>query len=1036
MKISLFAGLLLLVCLPVASLRAQTASQISVQVLDAAGKAVQGADLELEQTVTGLKRSAVSNSSGRYSFVNLPPAMYRLRATAPGFRPVLRDNLELPTASSLAVNVTLEVGALEQQVTVGERPSMVNVSTSELSFLVGETAMRELPLNGRNFTDLALLQPGVVPFPHRDGGSVVAHGLAMSFNGQDPRSNVYLLDSTPQNDFTNGPAGSAAGTALGLEGVREFRVELNSYSAEFGRNSGGHLNALTKSGSNDVHGSLFWFLRNDNLDARNFFDPATQPEFRRNQYGGSIGGPIKKEKTFYFLTYESLRESLGRSISTVVPDQNARLGILPDGPVTINPTVQPYLDEMPLPNGPNRGGGLASYLFGFNQNLEEHFGQGRVDHYFNANHQIFGRYTADDADQTLPTDFPEFPRAFRSRNQFATIQHNWIQSPSSTHSFRASYSRTRVGQDVENNTDIALAPFVPGRPFVGNMDIAGMPRWGTQTSVNVKLTQNVYGFDYSTAHVKGSHVLKAGALFERYQDNMVNPTFSLGIHTFTSLRNFLSGRSARFLGLPPGGAIDRYWRFNLFGFYLQDDWRPARRLSLNLGVRYEFTSLPREKYGRDVALPNLYDSAPTIGPVYDNPTYLNVSPRFGFAYDLTGDGLTALRGGYGLYYNTNNQQHLIVTVTNPPFTPRVAIANPAFPQPNFAAGVGNSVRPIQYNIRSPHIQVFNVVLERQLPLDFLVSAGYAGSRGDNLWRSTDWNIAEPVRLPDGTVFWPAGTPRRNPNFGVIELKASDGESWYNAAIFEVRKRLSSGLLLQSSYTFARNIDTTQASTFFSDSTNGTTNAMPEFPGFNYNKGLADYHAKHNWVASFVWQMPFGSSLTGPAKAIVHGWQLSGIYTWRSGNPLTLFVSQNRSRSLWGPSIQSGTGFDRPSVAPGFTHESAIAGTPDKWFNPDAFVLQPAGTLGNLGRGALIGPNLRSLDLALMKQFALPFLGEAGSLQFRAEAFNLANRANFGSPALAAFSGAVDNERPLGSLGLIRSTVTSARQIQLGLRLSF
>jgi hypothetical protein len=1015
---------------------AQTASRLSGRVVDASGLVVTGAEIELWQTSTGFRRVTRSDGEGAFTFANLPPSGYRLRATATGFRPLLRDQIEIPVASALSIDLVLEVGAMEQQVTVLEQPSMVSTTSSELSFLVGETAMRELPLNGRNYTDLALLQPAVAAFPHRDGGSVVAHGLAMSFNGQDPRSNVYLLDGTPQNDFTNGPAGSAAGTALGLEAVREFRVEMNIYSAEFGRNSGGQINALTKSGSNNVHGSAYWFHRNDNFDARNFFDPAEQPEFKRNQYGGSLGGPVRKEKTFYFVTYEALRESLGRTISTVVPDENARRGILPDGPVAINPLVLPYLNEMPLPNGPNRGGGLASYFFGFDQRLRQDFGQGRIDHYFNQQNQSFFRYTADDADQLLPTDYPQFPRAFRSRNQFATAEHLWIQSPATTHTFRASFSRTRIGQDVENNTSGSLQPFVPGRPFVGNIDIGGMPRWGTQTSVNVKLVQNVYGFQYSVAHVQGRHLLRAGTLFERYQNNMANPTFSLGIHTFASLRTFLTGNSLRFLGLPPGGAIDRYWRFNLFGFYLQDDWRVHRRLTLNLGLRYEFASMPRELYNRDAALPDLRDPAPTVGPLYRNPTYLNLSPRLGFSLDVTGDSKTALRGGYGLYFNTNNQQHLIVTVTNPPFTPRVSIPAPQFPQPDFSRGIGNSMRPIDYNIQSPQVQYFNLVLERQLPFDTLISGGYAGSRGQRLWRSTDWNIAEPLREADGTLFWPAGRPRRNPNFGVIELKASDGNSWYNAAILEIRKRFSQGILAQSSYTFSRNIDTTQASTFFSDATNGTVVAFPEFPGFEYNKGLADYHAKHNWVTSFVWQMPFGATLQGPARFLLHGWQWSGIFSVRSGNPLTVFVSQNRSRSQWQPSIQSGQGFDRPNMAPGFTHQSAVLGSPDQWFNPNAFTLQRAGTLGNLGRGALIGPNLRSFDLALMKNFPIAWLGETGGLQFRVETFNLPNRANFGPPSIAAFAGAADNERPLGSFGLIRSTVTSARQLQLGLRINF
>jgi hypothetical protein len=241
---------------------------------------------------------------------------------------------------------------------------------------------------------------------------VVAHGLGASINGQDPRSNVYLIDGTPQNDFTNGPAGSAAGTVLGIEGIREFRVETNSYSAEFGRNSGGQINAVSKSGTNDFHGSLYEFHRNDNFDARNFFDPAKKPEFKRNQFGGSIGGPIKRDRSFFFFNYESLRERLGRTIQTVVPDVAARSGVLPDPnnpartiTVPVNAAIRPFLDEFPLPNGANLGGGLAAYNFGFNQQVTQHFLQGRIDLNLNERNQFFARYTFDDADQALPTDF-------------------------------------------------------------------------------------------------------------------------------------------------------------------------------------------------------------------------------------------------------------------------------------------------------------------------------------------------------------------------------------------------------------------------------------------------------------------------------------------------------------------------------------------------------------------------------------------------------------------------------------------------------
>jgi hypothetical protein len=272
---------------------------------------------------------------------------------------------------------------------------------------------------------------------------------------------------------------------------------------------------------------------------------------------------------------------------------------------------------------------------------------------------------------------------------------------------------------------------------------------------------------------------------------MVNPTFSLGTFTFNDLRSFLTNTPARFLGLTPAAQFDRYWRFTLMGFYLQDSWKIHPRFTINPGIRYEFATMPIDIYGRDSALLNLFtDREPVSGQLYQNPTRKNFSPRFGFAWDPTGSGRTSLRGGYALIFNTNNQQNLIVTVTNPPATPRVSIVNPTFPNPPFERGIGNTIRPVEWNIRNPYVQTWNVNLQHQLPASIVVTLGYAGSRGIHLLRSNDVNIVEPVRQADGTLVFPAGAPRRNPAFTTIELKSSDGNSWYHAGIFEVRKRLA------------------------------------------------------------------------------------------------------------------------------------------------------------------------------------------------------------------------------------------------------
>ena len=1014
---------------------AQTTGNIVGTVEDANAGVLPGVTITARNVETELIRTVVTGAEGRFVVPLLPPGEYQVRAEMSGFKPYVRRDLQLTLGQAMVLNIRLEVGGLSEEVTVSGDASLVNTSSPELSYLVGSAAIEQLPLNGRNYTDLALMQPGVLAYPHRDGGSVVAHGLGMSVNGQDPRSNVYLLDGTLQNDFTNGPAGSAAGTALGTETIREFRVESNAYSAEFGRNSGGQVNVITKSGTNDFTGTSYIFHRNDALDTRNFFDAGEKPDFHRNQFGATFGGPLQENRSFFFLGYEALIERLGRSISTVVPDDAARLGILPSGTVGVNAAVAPYLAEFPRANGPSLGQGLAALSFPFAQRLNEHFGQVRLDYNLGSGNQFFARYTLDDTDQFLPTDYPQFPRNFISRNQFFTSEYRRVLSANMINTTRIGFSRTRIGQNVQANTSQPLGTFIPGRDSMGDIDIGGLKRFGPQSSGNLRLVQNVFALQNDLVRTFGRHVVKAGALAEHYQDNMVNPTFSLGIFTFADLNAFLTNRPASFIGLTPEAQFDRYWRFTLFGFYAQDDFQLSQRVTVNAGLRYEFSTLPEEKYNRDSALPDLSAAAPVVGPLYENPTFRNISPRVGLAWDVFGDGRTALRAGYGLYFNTNNHQNLIVTVTNPPATPRPVIVNPTFPVPPFNRAGAISMRPVQFDLDNPRSHIFNVNVQREVWGRTAVTVGYAGARGRHLLRSGDVNLARPTgTTADGRPFIAAGTPRVNPAFSTIELKSSDGESWYNAFIFEVRRRWADGLSLQSSYTFSKSVDTTQASTFFSDATNGTTSALPEFvPG--YNKGPSDFDVRHNWVLNFTWELPMGRESEGAAGALLRGWQVSGIWSARSGNPLTVFVQTNRSRSQWNPSRGPGIGQDRPDYAPGYGPDNAVLGRPEQWFDPAAFVLQPAGTFGNTGRGDFTGPNLRTLDLSLAKLTPWGRLGHGGRLEIRLEAFNVLNRANFGPPELRVFSG-TDGQPPLSTFGRITTTVTAARQVQLGVRATF
>ncbi len=1025
-----FIALGLLVLTPSLARAQATASSIEGMVRDISGAVLPGVAVVAKHGETGLIRQVVSGPNGRFVMPVLPLGRFEVRASLDGFKPAMNPDVLVVLGVPAVVNLVLEPGARTEEITVVAEGSKVQTGTGELSFLVGEQEINDLPLNGRNYTDLAFLQPGVVAFPHRDGGSVVAHGVGASINGLDPRSNVYLLDGTLLNDFTNGPAGSAAGTTLGTETVREFRVETNSYSAEYGRNFGGQILVATKSGGNTWTGSVFEYHRNEALDSPNYFDQGEKPDFIRNQFGATLGGPIRKDKTFFFLGYEGLRENLGKIVSTVVPDANARLGLLPNPAnpgqlrnVGVAPAVRPYLDAYPLPNGASLGGGLAELRFPFDQTVDQNFIQARVDHHLSARDQMFIRYTRDVADQYLPTDFPQFPRTFLSTNQFLTAELRHAASGTSLHTLRLSLSATQIGQTVEANLNSPLPPFVPGRPLMGGIDIGGIPgRFGPQTSADLVIKQGVFGGEYSFVQARGSHLIKGGALVEHYKDDLYNPTFSLGIYTFGNLEGFLRNTPTRFVGLTPEASLFRLWNFTLIGAYLQDQYRVSDRLSVQAGLRWEMTTLPKDVEGRDSTLVTLSDQTPTLGVPYGSSPKLNFSPRVSFAWDVKGDGKLSVRGGYGLYFNVNNQQNLIVTITNPPVTPRAIIANPTFPEPPFARGVANTIRPVQWDLANPRAHIFNVNVQKEFRGNTVLTVGYAGSLGSHLLRSGDVNVPTPELRPDGTVFYSATGVRPNAAFGVIEQKTSDGESWYNAGIFDLRHTTKS-LRLQASYTLASAIDTTQASTFFSDATNGTTSAFPEPHGLDYNKGPADYNATHNLVLTGTWNF-------------LTNWQISMIGRYRSGNPLTAFVANNRSRSRWSPSLGPGLGLDRPSLASGRTPESAVTGNPDQWFDPTAFVLQPAGTFGNSERGQFTGPDLRTVDLSLVRFFPLKALSERGRLEFRVEAFNIFNRANFGAPSLLAFTGAADNEAPLSTFGRIRTTVTSSRQIQLGLRVNF
>jgi hypothetical protein len=1035
-------------------------------VRDASGAVVPGATLTAHSTETGQTRTAVSAADGSYRFAALPVGLYEVRISQPGFRSEVRSGLVLTVGQEAVVNFTLQVGATEQTVTVTAEAPLVNTTTGSLGGLVSEERVADLPLNGRNFVDLTLLQPGIQENKSRSPVASAIHGTFFSSNGAPMRSNNYLLDGAIMQDLAGANSSSASGASLGIEGIREWRVITNSFSAEYGMTMGSQMTIVTKSGTNSLHGSLFEYLRNDNLDARNFFDlktaatPGRLPEFKRNSFGGSLGGPLRQDKAFFHAVYEGVRERLGRTLVSRTIPASARVdgGLVPQ----IDPRIKPLLTLYPEPNLPNN-----EFTFPFNQRDREDFGQARLDHTISSSDTWFGRYTAHDSEFHQPRDFPQFAVTNVSRNQYATLSGNHVFSPTLLNTFRFSYSRTALAFDSPSGIQGPQLSFVPGKD-VGTIGVGGLTVLGPFDPTPVNLRQNLFTWSDDLFYTRGRHSLKFGTLINRYQQFLQVSTGNRGRIAFADLTAFLQARPTNFFAVTPGSILDRTYHYSTFGFYLQDDWRLMPTFTLNLGLRYEFLTAPKEVRGRGAALVDIQRDASTtlLESVIENPTLRNFSPRFGFAWDVRGDGRTAVRGGFGLLYDIGTLGSALIagTTATPPFSNRSTLSGPAavaqfaipFVFPESAAG--KAVRTLDYHVQQPYLMQYNLTVERELPLDMALTLAYGGSRGVNLLITTEGNPRVPQGIPQGGACvarptgqpvsftgprcWLVGDARTNPAWDTIELRTASGNSNYNSLQVGLVKRLGRGLQFQSSYTWSKTMDETQVGL----ETESTTSApFPADPSDRrLDRAPALFDTTQVWRLNTIYRLPELAPTGGLLDKLVNGWWLSGIVSVQSGLPFSPVLNSNRSRS----GVNGGDpGIDRPDLLPGRTPDDIILGGPDRYFDPTAFAVPAAGFLGTASRNFLRGPGFATLDLSIAKDTPLRYLGENGRLQFRAEFFNILNRANFTTPGIGGriaatnngavvFAGTRDGEPPLATAGRINSTASTSRQIQLALKVLF
>lgn len=1025
-----------------------TSSTISGTVVDPQGARIEGVSVTIKNLGTGATRQVTTDANGDYHVVGLQPSHYEVRVERAGFDGEVRPDLALTVADEAVVNFSLRVRSVSEAVLVTGDASQVETTGSTISGLVDEKKIRDLPLNGRDMAQLILLQPGVVNSRGSVQSSNTGRGTRFSVGGSRPSQNLFQLDGTTINDALNNTPGSAQGLLVGVETVKEFRVLTNTYSAEYGRVTGGVFVAVTKSGTNELHGSLFEFLRNDNLDARNFFDQKI-PEFRRNQFGFTLGGPIVKNKTFFFGSYEGLREFKGITTVSIVPTAAARAGNLPGvAPITVDARSKPILDLYPEPNGRGFSNGTAEFIGTTNRVSKDDFFTVRVDHMFSNSDSIFVRYLFDDSDQVLPRNFPEFPNFTVNRKQVVTIEERKIISPNVVNEARFGFNRSTPAELVPK-TSRSLS-LISGRDL-GEITVEGvLTAIGTDRTNPKLFFLNNFQVTDNLSILHGRHSLKLGGVFERFQYNGNSESRTRGQLRFRSLADLLRFRVRDLQGASADSDFARGYRQSLLGFYFQDDFKASRRLTLNLGLRYETVTTPHEVNGKVSNLRNILDPEVKVGDPLFNPSRKGFAPRLGFAYDLTGDGKTALRGGFGIFH----EQPLFTIFRNPifrglPFVNRgrlPACSSTVLP-PNCVAalpvdpvlfkGVDAVTEIIQTDLNPTYVMQYNLNIQRELPGSTIVSVAYVGSRGVNFFGQGDTNTAVPQISADGRQFFPAGSKRRNTKFDAVRSIYQGFSSNYNSLNLGVAKHFTHGLQFQSSYTFGKAIDERSGTGGRQEYSNGQARTFDPYAR-NLDRGRADFDIRHSFVANATYDLPFGKALQGVAGQLSSGWQLNTIVTISSGVPFGVFVDGDPDRDATDENSA------RPNRVSGVSLTPAGGRSPDLWFNLAAFAPPEVGFRGTAGRNIIEGPNFRSVDFSVVKNFRID---EKRSIQFRAEAFNLFNRANFDLPANAedgeqvftftpASGSTPASFKPTASGGKIFSTIGDSRELQFALKFIF
>lgn len=1079
-----FAASLLGLVMCTGSGQAQVTAAISGTVKDATSAAVSGATVTVKNLETGATRVVTTGDGGNYRALSLPVGRQEVKAERIGFKAAIRTGINLDVGQEVVLNLTLEVGELSQEVTVSEEVPLVNTTTAEVSGFVGERAVKDLPLNGRSWDNLIALNPGTANYALKSANTTTSVGYTFTVAGRRPMDNLVLLNGIEYtgSSLASVTPGGVSGGLLGIDAVREFNVLTDTYAAEYGKRSGGQVSVVTQSGTNTLHGSVFEFLRNSAMDARNYFDKGPVPPLRRNQFGGALGGPLIKNRLFLFGNYEAVRQVLALSNVSVVPDEQARLGLLPNGsgvyaPVpNLNPSMLKYMPFWPVPNGPELTvnglpSGTALSYSNPRQTIHEHFGTLRADYNLREQDSLAFAYTIDHGTSLTPLADPLFGSYMQVRSQVASLQETHLFSSGAINTFRAGFSRATFDYNSFSfqsyPSDVAfVAGSGPGAIIIGGSltttGPAAITAAGPNNAINnVRNHRTLFTYSDDFQAIRGRHQFSAGVWFQRVRNNDDTVSSTLGQANFSNLQTFLQGIVSNFNVAPSRTELG--WRSLLGAWYVQDTIRLRSNLTLQLGIRHEFTTGWNEATGR--AANYITDghgvllTTPLTGSsaLTQNNAKRLFGPRVALAWDVFGNGKTAVRAGFGTYYS------LLDTLTKldgiPPFNGDLAFANvplssivPIIPgtRPNPSCGPGvpapcRTYAPggVQPDAKTPTVERWSLRVEQQLNRQTVLRVGYIGSFGYHGLISVDPNTI-PAQIcssasgcqsggngsakgtvAQGAQYIPVGG-RPNPYLAGGFFWYTEGNSSYNALQMDIVRRMSAGLQVRGNFTWAKNLDVNSAVT--GAQANNQAQMVMNRNDLRRDWGPSALGVTAQSSISASYELPVGRGKRffrqagGLENKLIGGWQLNGIATLLSGFAFTPQTGSNLSGN--GDTRNP----DRPSLNPGFSGP-VITGSQTHWFDPNAFLPPVAGTWGNVGRGTFRGPGLAEVDLSLFKTTALT---EKMNLEFRAECFNLQNRANFATPNAIVFSGG----RISSSAGLISSTVTTQREFQLGMKLIF